>query len=163
MEIIHLIPVQEKDIPLISELASLIWWQHYPSIISNEQISYMLDKMYNTESLMQQMQTKNHQFYFISNATNILGFLSVNEEEKGNWFLNKFYINQTKAAKGVGSIAFNQLLELINPKTIRLTVNRQNYKSINFYFKNKFVIEKVADFDIGNGFVMDDFVMLWKK
>ncbi len=163
MEIIRLLPAQEKDIPLISELASLIWWQHYPSIISNEQISFMLDKMYNTESLKQQMQTKNHQFYFVSNANDTLGFLSVNEEEKGNWFLNKFYIDQTKASKGLGSVAFNQLLELINPQTMRLTVNRQNYKSINFYFKNKFVIEKVADFDIGNGFVMDDFVMLWKK
>ena len=39
----------------------------------------------------------------------------------------------------------------------------QNYKSINFYFKNGFVIERVADFDIGNNFVMNDFVMIWKR
>jgi ribosomal protein S18 acetylase RimI-like enzyme len=49
-----------------------------------------------------------------------------------------------------------------HPKTIRLTVNRQNFKSINFYFKLGFKIEKVADFDIGNGYFMNDFVMLWK-
>jgi diamine N-acetyltransferase len=163
MEMINLVPVQEKDIPQLSALAELVWWQHYPSIISKEQISYMLDKMYNPESLVQQMQSKNHQFYFISSVSDTIGFLSVNEEEKGNWFLNKFYIDQTKSAKGVGSVAFKQLLQLLNPQTIRLTVNRQNYKSVNFYFKNNFVIEKVADFDIGNGFVMDDFVMLWKK
>jgi ribosomal protein S18 acetylase RimI-like enzyme len=40
-----------------------------------------------------------------------------------------------------------------------LTVNRQNFKAINFYFKNGFVIDEVADFEIGNGFVMNDFVM----
>jgi hypothetical protein len=46
---------------------------------------------------------------------------------------------------------------------MRLTVNRQNYKSINFYFKIGFRIEKCADFPIGNGFVMNDFVMVWRK
>lgn len=163
MEMINLVPVQEKDIPQLSALAALVWWQHYPSIISKAQISYMLDKMYNSKSLIEQMRGKHHQFYFISYASDTIGFLSVNEEEKGQWFLNKFYIDQTKAAKGVGSLAFKQLLQLLNPQTMRLTVNRQNYKSINFYFKNSFVIEKVANFDIGNGYTMDDFVMLWKK
>ena len=48
------------------------------------------------------------------------------------------------------------------PQTLRLTVNRQNYKSINFYFKNGFVIEKTADFDIGSGYFMNDFVMVYR-
>ena len=46
---------------------------------------------------------------------------------------------------------------------LRLTVNRQNFKSINFYFKNGFKIDHVEDFDIGNGYVMNDFVMLWEN
>ena len=44
-------------------------------------------------------------------------------------------------------------------KRITLTVNRQNYKAINFYFKHGFKIKSVDDFDIGNGFFMNDFVM----
>ena len=52
---------------------------------------------------------------------------------------------------------------MLDPLTVRLTVNRQNFKSVNFYFKNGFTIERVADFDIGNGYVMNDFVMMWKK
>jgi ribosomal protein S18 acetylase RimI-like enzyme len=43
---------------------------------------------------------------------------------------------------------------------MRLQVNRQNYTAINFYFKLGFTIERVADFDIGHGFFMNDFVML---
>jgi hypothetical protein len=38
-----------------------------------------------------------------------------------------------------------------------------NYKAINFYFKNGFTIEKVADFDIGDGYFMNDFVMIWES
>jgi hypothetical protein len=45
-------------------------------------------------------------------------------------------------------------------KAMRLQVNRKNYKSINFYFKMGFVIEEVADFDIGDGYLMEDFVMV---
>jgi len=70
---------------------------------------------------------------------------------------------QNSAAKGKGTRAFKQLLSIIQPDKITLTVNRQNFKSINFYFKNRFVIERVADFDIGNGYVMNDFVMIWKR
>jgi diamine N-acetyltransferase len=159
----HLIKATEQEVKQIGELASLIWWQHYPAIISEEQIRYMLNKMYSPESLIHQMQEKRHQFYFIKSGETLQGFLSVNEEAPGDWFINKFYIDQTKAAKGIGTQVFQELVQLINPRQIRLTVNRQNFKSINFYFKNGFIIEKVADFDIGNGFVMEDFVMLWKR
>jgi hypothetical protein len=34
-----------------------------------------------------------------------------------------------------------------------------NYKAINFYFKNGFVIESLLDLNIGEGFQMNDFVM----
>ena len=47
-------------------------------------------------------------------------------------------------------------------KTIRLTVNRKNHIAINYYFKNGFMIEEVKDFDIGDGYEMNDFVMLKK-
>ena len=59
----------------------------------------------------------------------------------------------------MGTITLNELTNLLKPKTYTLTVNRQNYKSINFYFKNGFIINEIADFDIGNGYVMNDFVM----
>jgi hypothetical protein len=38
-----------------------------------------------------------------------------------------------------------------------------NVASINFYFKNGFKIEKWADFEIGNGYEMNDYIMLWKQ
>ena len=46
---------------------------------------------------------------------------------------------------------------------VRLTVNRKNFKAINFYFKQGFIIEEVKDFDIGNNYEMNDFIMLYKR
>jgi RimJ/RimL family protein N-acetyltransferase len=73
-------------------------------------------------------------------------------------------IDTEQQGKGIGAEAFERLLEhYADAREIRLTVNRQNYKSINFYFKIGFRIERCADFDIGGGFFMNDFVMCWKR
>ena len=109
------------------------------------------------------MQVKNHRFYFIQVEGENTGFVSVHQEEKNEWFIPKFYINQTLAGKGYGTEVFKELLQITQADSIRLTVNRQNYKAINFYFKLGFKIEKVADFDIGDGYVMNDFVMVWRR
>jgi diamine N-acetyltransferase len=161
MQDLKLIPAGDKDPAVISALAKTVWNQHYRTIITQEQIDYMLHKMYSTESLLEQMQVKNHLFFLVQVNETVAGFISVHREQENDWFLNKFYIDQTLAAKGIGGKAFEELKKIIQPSKITLTVNRQNFKSINFYFKNGFKIEQVADFDIGNGYVMNDFVMTW--
>ena len=163
MEDIKLRKAGFEDVTLIGELAELIWRQHYTAIIGEKQIDYMLRMMYSPDALREQMEKKNHIFYLIEEKGKALGFISVNEVSKGDWFLNKFYIDQSKAAKGIGTRTFAIIREILNPDKITLTVNRGNYKTINFYFKLGFIIEKTAVFDIGNGYVMDDFVMTWKK
>ena len=44
--------------------------------------------------------------------------------------------------------------------TLMLQVNKQNIKAISFYRKAGFSVREEAVFDIGNGFVMDDYVMI---
>ena len=43
-------------------------------------------------------------------------------------------------------------------KKVYLTVNKHNYHAIDVYKKTGFVIAKEAVTDIGNGYVMDDYV-----
>jgi GNAT superfamily N-acetyltransferase len=161
---VYLTKATTEDLPLISELANIIWHQHYVEIIGAEQVKYMLDKMYTVASLKDQMEKQHHVFYLIKNEDKTIGFISVSGSEKTkSYFINKFYILQDTAAKGIGSDVFNKIIKLLDAEELKLTCNRKNYKSINFYFKNGFKIERVADFDIGNGFVMNDFVFVWKK
>jgi len=149
-----------EDIPEISRLASEIWWAVYPDIITNEQIEFMLDKMYSASSLLQQLES-GHQFYIAEENNEPVGYYSFSEKVTGKYFLHKLYIKTNAHRKGSGRMLVNHLVNSLPSKSeLRLTVNRRNYKAINFYFKNRFVIEEVADFDIGNGFFMEDFVML---
>ena len=62
--------------------------------------------------------------------------------------------------KGIGKALFEHVFGNLKQITIRLTVNRQNYKAVNFYFRLGFTIEKIIDIDIDNGFLMNDFVMI---
>ena len=157
---IHLTIAKEKDLTTISKLAKVIWNDHYVSIIGQQQVDYMLDKMYNHQSLIEQLIQEKHIFYLIEKDKATIGFLSVSSENGIDYFLHKFYIDQPKSNAGIGTKALNLLIETIKPKSLTLTVNRQNFKSINFYFKNDFKIDRVEDFDIGNNYVMNDFVMV---
>lgn len=150
----------EDDIPLINLLAQKIWRLHYPSIITQQQIEFMLEKMYSTEALKKQME-EGHCFELCYTNEKPIGYCSFSKQERGNYFLHKMYIDTTQHHKGIGTRFLNEVFGKINDiKNFRLTVNRKNYAAINFYFKNGFIIEAVKDFDIGSGFWMNDFVMI---
>lgn len=156
---VNLIEAKESDFKLISDLAVKIWNQHYVPIIGQQQVDYMLAKIYNYDSMLEQTQHKQHKFYLIQQNNLTVGFLSVSSSNYQDYFLHKFYIDQDLANNGLGTQVLQKLESLLPIKTITLTVNRQNFKSINFYFKNGFKIESVEDFDIGDGYFMNDFVM----
>jgi RimJ/RimL family protein N-acetyltransferase len=149
------------DISEIYRLANKIWYHHYVPIVGQEQVDYMIDKIYSQVSLTEQMHEKKHLFYLITEDNENFGFLSISGAEEK--FIHKFYIDQDVQGKGIGSSVFEELKKLFpDTKSFELTVNRQNYKSINFYFKLGFKIDHIADFDIGNGYWMNDFVMKYK-
>lgn len=152
----------ETDVIIIAQLADRIWRRHYITIITLEQIEYMLKTMYSKESLLRQMQD-GHRFTLVYNGTTPVGYISLSSKDSKNYFLHKLYVETDDQGKGVGSALFEYVLsQMPGAETIELTVNRQNYKAINFYFKKGFVIKEVADFDIGNGYFMNDFIMIKK-
>jgi ribosomal protein S18 acetylase RimI-like enzyme len=136
---------------------------HYPPIIGMAQVDYMLNKMYSSDALLKQFYA-GQKFYFIRNEGKNIGYFGVSNEVTTELFIHKFYIDSACQGKGIGMQAFHRLKEMYPEcSTARLTVNRHNYKSINFYFKAGFVIGEVKDFDIGDGYVMNDFIMEWKR
>jgi ribosomal protein S18 acetylase RimI-like enzyme len=156
-------PVTENDFATIGNLARIIWDKHYVPIIGPEQVNYMLEKMYSPGAILQQTK-EGQKFHLVINENKEAGFIAVSSKDDKNFFLHKFYILQEKQNAGLGTKIFKQVFEdLYKAESIQLTVNRQNYKSVNFYFKLGFKIDRIEDFDIGNGYFMNDFVMAWKK
>jgi ribosomal protein S18 acetylase RimI-like enzyme len=148
----------------LNTMAKEIWMAHYPKIIGMEQVNYMLEKMYSLETLEEHLSNGPQKFYWVSNSAQNVGFISVEQRNDVELFLQKFYILPHLQGTGLGREAFGQLTAAYpQSKSIKLQVNRQNYTAINFYFKLGFKIESVADFDIGEGYFMNDFVMVWQR
>ncbi|HCT22582.1 MAG TPA: N-acetyltransferase, partial [Chitinophagaceae bacterium] len=61
-----------SDIPTIQAIANATWPVAYGDILSQEQMSYMLDMMYSTESLDKQMQ-QNIQFFMAELDNQLIG------------------------------------------------------------------------------------------
>jgi len=149
-----------KDIPLIQELTYQVWPQTYAPILSNEQIEYMLEMMYSDTSLQQQMRD-GARFLIAYDDKVPVGFAAYQEIKPADFKLHKIYVLRTWQGKGTGRFMIYHIIEEIRKlgaSTLQLQVNRHN-KAKDFYELLGFTIIEEADFDIGNGYFMNDYVM----
>ena len=154
---------QEKDLEIIRELAKKTWPITYGKILSDNQLEYMLEKMYSIASLTQQLNTFQHHFYLAYEAGLPVGFASVSADKTNPsiYNLHKIYVLPAYQGKNIG----NALLEITRDhsikgggKSLRLNVNRHNAARY-FYEKKGFTIIAEVDNDIGQGYFMNDYIM----
>jgi RsiW-degrading membrane proteinase PrsW (M82 family)/ribosomal protein S18 acetylase RimI-like enzyme len=148
------------DIPLIRDLTYKIWPQTYSSILSKEQIDYMLNQMYSESALQQQMQ-QNNEFVIVYDGKEPIGFASVGQTGPTTFKLHKLYVLPSQQGRGAGSFIIDQIIKVIKPRgatSLQLNVNRQN-NAKDFYEKLGFLVTGQEDIDIGSGYFMNDYVM----
>ena len=146
-----------EAISQVAKLAEEIWKQHYLPIIGKEQVDYMLDKFQSKNAIKQQI-AEGYRYYFIYDDQLESGYFSV--KDKGEkLYLSKLYVLYSRRGKGIGKQTINFIKSSFDNPAIQLTVNKRNSDSIAFYQKVGFNIVDYVEMDIGNGFVMDDYVM----
>lgn len=155
--------VGEESIPQVQHIVQLTWPVTYGPILSKGQLDYMIDLIYSTDSLKQQIQ-KGHQFILATEENTVVGFASYSVKdaaEPSRFRLHKIYIDPNQQGKGIGKILLDFILDDIKPQgatDLELNVNRYN-KALGFYQKLGFNIISEEDIDIGNGYFMNDYVM----
>lgn len=145
-----------------SKLAAEIWYEHYNGLISAEQIEYMLDKFQSAAAIQQQVQHDNYHYYVAYIDYNPAAYCAVQPKEGSRLFLSKIYVLKQHRGKGIGKKMIAHAVQELRPpgETILfLTVNKQNSGSIDAYKAWGFHITKCVCTDIGNGYVMDDYVL----
>lgn len=152
----------DEQLNELAAIAGKIWNEHYPAIIGQIQVDYMLAKMYSVEALKEQI-AQGQKYIAAYDENDMLGFLSYSIKDEKDYFIHKWYVDVSKHSKGIGRGLFDYVFKDLDYNTIRLTVNRHNIQPINFYFKMGFKIEKIINIEIGEGFVMNDFMMIKEK
>jgi len=149
------------DAELIRDLAELIWPPTFKDILTGTQLRYMLDWMYSPETLRNQMGS-GHEFFLLEEHVPI-GFMGIeaNHPDKGFMKIHKLYVLPECHGKGYGrKLVELAILRCSQEKihTLTLNVNRFN-NAVVFYQRMGFLIERTEDIDIGEGYLMEDYVM----
>ena len=149
------------DYILIEELADVIWRKHYIPINGIGQVEYMLKKYQSAEAISNQVENEGFEYFVLTYDKVPVGYISIRKEDD-KLFLSKIYVLSEYRGKKLGKTAM-QFIEdkakVYGLKTIILTVNKNNTNSIKAYKKLGFANVKAIVKDIGEGYVMDDYLM----
>lgn len=149
--------LQSDDFPVLAKLAGDIWREAYGSLLSIDQISYMLERFQSVRAFQQQ--TCDGYIYrgaFIDGE--LVGYTASVLEDK-RVLLSKLYLKKAHRGAGLGRQLLEDVFELYpDISSFYLTVNKRN-PAYELYLKWGFkVIDSVVS-DIGNDYVMDDYIM----
>ena len=149
-----------QDAERIEALAREIWIQHYAPMIGEEQVNYMLVNFQSAKAIVQQILSGT--IYYIAYDGNIAcGYSAIKADPKG-LFLSKLYVMEAYRGLGIARM----MVDMIRAYAIEagisriwLTCNKNNAGSLSAYQQLGFSIVGESVVDIGEGFVMDDYVL----
>jgi len=142
----------------VSALANEIWKEYYPSIIGDDQVTYMLETFQNPKAILQHI-NEGYTYFILTQQEKEIGYMAV-KQRGGSLFVSKLYIKAAFRRKGFAKEALlflNTFAKKRGLSKISLTVNIDNKTAIQAYRALGFVQTGTLVQDIGNGFVMDDF------
>lgn len=151
------------DVDRIREIAEITWPATYSSIISVEQIAFMLDWMYDKQTIETAIRSEQQDFLVLERNGEILGFSGIEHGYKHQAItrIHKLYVLPETQGTGAGKELLAAIAEEAKKhqsEQLHLNVNKAN-PAVQFYLHNGFKMDHEVILDIGNGFVMDDFVM----
>jgi len=152
----------EVEIPALRALAERVWRVSYAEMLTSAQIDYMLAWMYAPETIAREMKEGAiWESAWIEDE--LIGFHSCTlEPEQQRVKLNKLYVLPEHQGYGLGQQLLHRVHALAGrrgAKQVWLQVNKQNVRAIRAYERAGYAVDRSAIFDIGGGFVMDDYIM----
>ena len=156
-------PVARPDIPALVALARDTWYRHYPAIITPAQIEYMLAGRYHPDVIRAQLDSAGTWWDKLVTDGGLAAFAaSETDAEAGEIKIDKLYVRYELRGRGLGAALLTYLERRaigMGIGRLYLQVNKHNASAIGAYRRSGFEIVESAVFDIGDGFVMDDYIM----
>lgn len=153
-------PASDSGLAVVSQLAGRIWRAHYASILSREQIEYMLAWMYDVAQLRRDVE-RGVVYELLFDGDRAIGFCGY-EPVDGELKLHKLYLEVAEHGRGLGSLLLKHVEDEARRRglpMVVLGVNRFNEKAIRTYQRNGYTVRRELKTDIGGGYVMDDYIM----
>ena len=96
----------DADIAECAALAKEIWNQHFISILSQEQIDYMVSQFQSERALRRQMDMERYSYYFFTVDGRRVGYFGISPQKDKTMFLSKIYMKKAYRGNGYASKGF---------------------------------------------------------
>ncbi len=162
MQALDCAPLRDDEAEALAALARQIWYGHYPGLISEAQIEYMLAQRYHPPYIRQTL-ARGDRWDVVRAGGELVAFAHSYPLEGGAVKLDKLYVHPEWQRHGIGGLLVDKVSErarLHGRSHLVVRVNRGNAQAIAAYRKYGFVAVRELVEDIGEGFVMDDYVMV---
>lgn len=151
------------QIQTVAEIAEIVWHETYDPILPEGQTEYMIEQFQSAEAVQKQLDEKGYIYFLLCCDDRDAGFFALVSNEAGSeMMLSKIYLLKEFRGKGGVKKAFDFIkstAENRKLKRIWLTVNKENIHAQNVYRHFGFDICGKQTADIGQGYVMDDYLM----
>lgn len=148
---------------IVADLARRIWPACFADIISPSQCEYMLRQRYTDDALSGAI-ASGMTYELIRADEEPVGFGAHGRGDRPDqWKLWQIYVLPDRQGCGLGRQYIGHVGRTARQEgcsSLILTVNKGNLRARRLYERCGFRILEAARFDIGNGFVMDDYVMV---
>lgn len=157
--------VTAQDVPALAELAAEIWFEYWPALIGADQTAYMVERFQSREAIERDMREHAYEYWFVRAADDgrTVGYTGGHVEPRTNrFFISKIYLRAHERGKHFASAVVRFYEDLCRDRgldAMYLTVNKGNELGIRAYAGTGFSTIDAVEADIGQGFVMDDYIM----
>lgn len=151
----------QHQIEELAQLAKQIWHEYFIHIISHEQIDYMVEKYQSLTALKKAIQQEGYTYFLAYEEGQLIGYCGIHPEET-KLFLSKLYLHQSARGKHYATTLLNHAIQFakdLNLSAIYLTCNKYNTHSLDIYRAKGFRQIYAVQTDIGQGFIMDDYIL----
>ena len=153
----------DEQLAQLARLANEIWHEYFAGLLSPEQIDYMVEKFQSYPALKSQVEEEGYEYYQTLVDGTLAGYIGIHPETDA-LFLSKLYLHKDYRGRHIATQAFHFLIDLCKKrglKKIWLTCNKHNDSSLAVYHHLGFQVTDTQEADIGNGFIMDDYIMTY--
>ena len=152
----------------LADMAYEIWNEYWPAIIGQAQVDYMVANFQSLEAIERDVAEHAYEYWFVvaeeeDGQRRTVGYTGGHvEPETNRFFISKIYLLAPERGRGFASKTIRFYEELCAERGLEamyLTVNKYNELGVRAYLGKGFVTIDSVETDIGEGFIMDDFIM----
>lgn len=148
----------------LAELANQIWNEYWPALIGQDQTNYMVEQFQSLPTIRRDMASNAYEYWFVMDEDGqTCGYTGGHvEPETNRFFISKIYLKSSCRGRHLAADVISFYVGLCRERGLAamyLTVNKHNELGKRCYLGHGFKVIDAVETSIGEGFVMDDYIM----